>query len=53
MSPGLRWAINFPSGLQIVPGIALPMGVGPSKGERAIFFYLSFEHPFGKARKRS
>lgn len=52
VSPSFRWAINFPSGLQIVPGIALPFGVGPSKSERAIFFYLSFEHPFGRARKR-
>ncbi len=53
VSPGLRWAHNFPSGLQIVPGLAFPIGVGPSRGERAIFFYLSFEHPFGRARKRS
>ncbi len=51
VSPGLRWAYNFPSGLQIVPGIAFPIGVGSSKGERAIFFYLSFEHSLRKARK--
>jgi Putative MetA-pathway of phenol degradation len=50
ISPGIRWAYNFPSGLQIVPGIAFPIGVGPSREERAIFFYLSFEHPFGKRR---
>jgi hypothetical protein len=48
LSPGIRWAHNFPSGLQIVPGIAIPMGVGASRGERAVFLYLSFEHPFGK-----
>ena len=48
LSPGIRWAYNFPSGLQIVPGIAVPMGVGASRGEKAIFLYLSFEHPFGK-----
>ncbi|HJW09674.1 MAG TPA: hypothetical protein VJ483_08580, partial [Holophagaceae bacterium] len=47
VSPGVRWAHNFPSGLQIVPGVALPIGVGPSRGDRAIFLYLSFEHPFG------
>ncbi len=46
ISPGLRGAINFASGLQIVPGIAIPIGVGPSAGERGVFFYLSFEHPF-------
>jgi hypothetical protein len=48
ISPGIRWAYNFPSGLQIVPGIAMPLGVGSSKGEKAIFLYLSFEHPFTK-----
>lgn len=48
LNPGIRWAHNFRSGLQIVPGIAVPLGVGPSRGERGIFFYLSFEHPFGK-----
>ena len=46
VSPGLRGAFNFASGLQIVPGIAVPLGVGPSRGERGIFVYLSFEHPF-------
>jgi len=50
LSPGIRWAYNFPSGLQIVPGIAVPMGVGASRGEKAIFLYLSFEHPFGKTK---
>jgi hypothetical protein len=46
VNPGVRGAINFASGLQIVPGLAVPIGVGPSRGERSIFFYLSFEHPF-------
>jgi hypothetical protein len=45
ISPGVRWAHNFKSGLQIVPGIGVPIGVGPSAGERGIFVYLSFEHP--------
>lgn len=48
LSPGIRWAYNFPSGLQVVPGLAVPIGVGASRGEKAIFLYLSFEHPFGK-----
>lgn len=48
LSPGLRWAYNFKSGLQIVPGIAVPIGVGPSSGESSLLVYLSFEHPFGK-----
>ena len=51
ISPGLRFALNFRNGLQIVPGIALPIGVGPSKGERAIFLYLSFEHSLWRAGK--
>ena len=48
VSPGIRWAHNFKSGLQIVPGFAIPIGVGPSAGERGVFLYLSFEHPFGR-----
>lgn len=48
INPGIRWAHNFASGLQIVPGIAVPIGVGASRGEKAIFLYLSFEHPFTK-----
>jgi hypothetical protein len=51
INPGLRWAINFKSGLQIVPGIAVPIGVGPSRGERAIFLYLSFEAPMWAVKK--
>jgi len=46
VSPGIRWAHNFSNGLQIVPGIAFPIGVGPSAGDNALFLYLSFEHPF-------
>ncbi|MDQ3256503.1 MAG: transporter [Acidobacteriota bacterium] len=48
LNPGVRWAHNFRNGLQIVPGLAVPIGVGPSRGERGVFFYLSFEHPFRK-----
>jgi len=44
--PGVRWAVNFPSGLQIVPGVGVPIGVGPSRGDRAVFGYVSFEHGF-------
>ena len=49
ISPGLRGAIDFSSGLQIVPGIAFPFGIGSSRGERAVFVYLSFEHPFARS----
>lgn len=45
ISPGVRWAYDFKSGLQIVPGIAVPITTRPTH-ERAVFLYLSFEHPF-------
>ncbi|HVP44686.1 MAG TPA: hypothetical protein VMS96_14740 [Terriglobales bacterium] len=50
LNPGMRWAYNFKNGLQIVPGVGVPIGVGPSAGEKGIFLYLSFEHPLGAAR---
>ncbi|HEV7515210.1 MAG TPA: transporter [Thermoanaerobaculia bacterium] len=46
INPALRWSYNLPNGLQIVPALGVPIGVGPSAGERSIFLYLSFEHPF-------
>jgi hypothetical protein len=50
LSPGIRWAYNLGSelagGPQIVPGIAFPIGLGPSRGERALYLYLSVEHAF-------
>jgi hypothetical protein len=51
LNPGIRWAYNFKSGLQIVPGLSVPLGVGPSSGERGIFVYLSLEHPYRKLPK--
>ena len=50
INPGFRYAINFKSGLQIVPGIAIPIGIGSSEGEFNIFAYLSFEHPLWKPK---
>jgi len=52
LSPGVRWAYNFKNGLQIVPGIGVPLGVGPSAGEKGVLLYLSFEHPFRKLPKQ-
>jgi hypothetical protein len=46
LNPGLRGAIDVAGGLQIVPGVSVPIGVGPSRGERGVFVYLSLEHPF-------
>jgi hypothetical protein len=46
INPGVRWSFNGKSGWQIVPGIAYTVGLGPSRGEEALFLYLSVEHPF-------
>lgn len=46
VSPGFRGAVNFDSGLQIVYGLARPIGVGRSSGAQGVLLYLSFEHPF-------
>jgi hypothetical protein len=43
--PGVRFALNFESGLQVVPGIGILVGLGPSGGEIGVLSYLSFEHP--------
>ena len=48
INPGFRFALNFKSGLQIVPGLAMPIGLGSSKGKYGLFAYLSFEHPLWK-----
>ena len=48
VSPGIRWSYDFDSGLQIVPGVAFPIGIGPTRREKSVFLYLSFEHPFRK-----
>jgi hypothetical protein len=46
INPGIRWAHTLKNGLQIVPGIGVPIGVGPSRGTTAVFLYLSLEHGF-------
>ncbi len=45
VSPGLRTALNLPGHLQIVGGVAVPFGVGPSHGQRGLFLYFSVELP--------
>lgn len=45
ISPGLRYAIDIKE-LQIVPGIAVPITFQDGDSNTAVFFYLSFEHPF-------
>lgn len=51
VSPGVRWSYNLKNGTQIVPGIGVPAGVGPSRGDWGILFYFSIEHPFSKLPK--
>jgi len=53
ISPGVRGAFNLASGLQIVPGLAVPLGAGPSRGDRSVFFYLSLEHPFARTSAKN
>jgi hypothetical protein len=48
VSPGIRWSYDFPSGLQIVPGVALPITSASGEQTRAVILYLSFEHPFSR-----
>jgi hypothetical protein len=48
INPGMRYAFNFKSGLQIVPGLAVPIGLGSSSSAYGVYAYLSFEHPLWK-----
>jgi len=48
LSPGFRMAFDVAGDLQIVPGLAYTFGLGPVSNEDALFFYLSFEHPFSR-----
>ena len=46
LNPGIRTAFDF-GHLQIVPGAAYTIGLGPNGNEaEGLFLYLSFEHPF-------
>jgi hypothetical protein len=45
VSPGLRAWFNVGE-THIVPGVAVPVGVGASSGTRSVFLYFSVEHPF-------
>ncbi|HEY6003068.1 MAG TPA: hypothetical protein VIV57_09340 [Anaeromyxobacter sp.] len=49
VSPGFRASFDFPGGLQVVTGMGVPLGVGPSAGSTAVLGYLGFELPCGGA----
>jgi hypothetical protein len=46
VSPGFRWGFDLPRDVQVVVGLAAPLGVGPSAGQRGLFAYLSVELPY-------
>ena len=47
ISPGIRWAYNRSGGMQIVPGLAMPIDVHRQRRQGfGIFGYFSVEHPF-------
>jgi hypothetical protein len=43
VSPGIRAALNLPGNLQVVAGLAVPIGIGSSSGQRSLFLYFSVE----------
>ncbi len=45
ISPGIRWASNLPD-LQLVYGLAFPIGVTDDAMDYGVFLYVSIEHPF-------
>ncbi|MEO8452952.1 MAG: hypothetical protein ABI647_24395, partial [Gemmatimonadota bacterium] len=50
VSPAVRWAFNYPSGLQIVPAIGYAFDLTTHGEQNQLLLYLSFEHPFGRSR---
>ena len=46
LAPGIRWAHNLQGGLQIVPGIAFPIGLSEDAMDYGVILYLSIEHAF-------
>ncbi len=46
LNPGFRAAFDLANDLQIVPGVAYTIDLGPASDEDTLFVYLSFEHPF-------
>ena len=52
ISPGLRWAINLPGDVQIVPGLAFPIGLTDDSTDYGVFLYFSLEHSFARSQER-
>jgi hypothetical protein len=47
VSPGMRGGGHL-GPVEVVAGVAAPIGVGPSRGDNAVLLYLSFEHSLGR-----
>lgn len=46
ISPGARFAFNFPNDAQLVMGLAFPISFTKDNVDYGVFLYLSFEHSF-------
>lgn len=46
LSPGFRYAVNFPNDSQLVVGLAAPIGLTGDAPDYGVFIYCSFEHSF-------
>jgi len=46
IAPGFRWAWDLPGDLQLVPGMAFPIGLTEESIDYGVFLYFSVEHPF-------
>ena len=47
INPGVRWAYDLAGGLQVVPGVSLPVTfVESGRTDWGVLGYLSLEHPF-------
>ncbi|MCS7089458.1 MAG: transporter [Verrucomicrobiota bacterium] len=44
ISPGVRYAVNLPQDVQIVGGVAVPLGLNGAAPDYGVFLYLSIEH---------
>lgn len=50
VNPGLRWALDLSSDLQVVPGLAYTLNLHGARPDQGLFVYLSVEHPFASRR---
>ncbi|NGO38136.1 transporter [Limisphaera ngatamarikiensis] len=44
LSPGVRYALNLPRDVQVVFGLAAPVGLNGAAADYGLFLYLSVEH---------